>query len=263
MIIYDQILRDLENNLDNLSKSYPGLALLTRGKRIRSKLCLISSSFGERPLDNRNTTLCLGIETFHAATLLHDDIIDRSETRRGPPATWKEYGNGMAIFLGDFLSGKATEFIAGLNNQITKAFAAMTEKVQVGQILELAIRNRICLPTYEEWYKITESKTASFFDFSSWAGAKLNKCPTDVIATLSNFGHNFGMAFQFIDDVSDLSSNSEEGLSIPCSTGECCSEAGRFLNAAAKCLDMLPSASGKEELRKVIEELEIKCMTLS
>ncbi len=180
------------------------------GKRIRPVLLLLTA----RVLDvdaERVADLGVASELFHNASLLHDDVVDRSELRRGVPAAPKVFGNAASVLVGDFLLAQGLSLVVhhgdlDLVQELSRTLSAMAE----GEVLQLIRSGQLQL-SHDEYVSIINGKTAGLFAWCARAGA----CPKDgargkQAEQAALFGRAFGMAFQVADDVSDYITPSED-----------------------------------------------------
>ncbi|MBN2494370.1 MAG: polyprenyl synthetase family protein [Deltaproteobacteria bacterium] len=172
------------------------------GKRIRPLLLLLCARASGGDPDT-GLDLAVACELLHSATLLHDDVVDRSELRRGVPAAPRLFGNSASVLVGDFLLAQALARVVGhgdldLLRHLSRVLAAMAE----GELLQLVRSGSLALsmPDYAE---IISGKTAGLFCWCCRAGASLSRDAARSEAAAS-FGRAFGMAFQIIDDVLDF-----------------------------------------------------------
>jgi len=179
------------------------------GKRIRPAMVLLSGRFGKYN-EEKLLPLAASIEIMHMATLVHDDIIDQSELRRGRPTTRSRWGNETAVFTGDFLFTKSFELITQDVSQKNMYYLSRSIKaICEGEVDQFESRygNNFSIIRY---LKRIGRKTALLFAMSCQAGAAETHCKDDVARQLRKFGYNFGMAFQITDDLLDFSGNQAE-----------------------------------------------------
>lgn len=215
-----KIARELENDDPFIAKITRYLAG-SRGKRLRPALVLFSTKihphtkiFGVRINGNgqsRNRMeLATALELIHTATLIHDDIIDHSDFRRGKLSIPARWGNETAVLLGDYLYSKAFKMITSIEvHQITKRLLETTNTICEGEIAGLKLVRRPCLGD-KEYLKLISRKTASLFSACCEAGAILAGSSDNEIKVLADFGKAFGMTFQIVDDYRDLASDKKE-----------------------------------------------------
>lgn len=175
----------------------------TRGKRLRPILVLLASqAFGGSDAGD-NVKIAASLELVHTATLLHDDVIDKADLRRGMPTVNSRWGDDVAILIADYLFSKA--FRLGLEVVSPRALTLVcdvTAKMCEGEMFQ--IEKREDLLTRDDYYRIVRHKTAYLFSACTALGATLAGAPEPDITQLAQYGLNFGMAFQITDDTLDL-----------------------------------------------------------
>lgn len=176
------------------------------GKRVRPLLVALSGlAFGARRDDLAE--LGAAAELVHTATLLHDDVIDRGETRRGMPTANVRFGDGPPVLSGDYLYARVFKRLLSLGHHAAlDELASTVEALVAGELLQLARRDDPAI-TSAEAVAIAERKTASLFSFAAAEGARMGGATERQRGALALFGRRLGLAFQVLDDVLDL----EEG----------------------------------------------------
>jgi octaprenyl-diphosphate synthase len=175
------------------------------GKRLRPLLVLLASRLGQRSSNNAVRELAAAVELVHGATLLHDDVVDLGETRRGAPASRVLYGNAASIFAGDWLLVEALRRVRVSKIEgVLDRLLEVIEEMILAESVQLARRGKIEADR-ASYFKIIEGKTASLFGFAVWAGGKAAGAREAQLPALESFGRHLGVAFQAIDDVLDLS----------------------------------------------------------
>jgi len=172
------------------------------GKRIRPALVLLSARCGSYALD-RLIPAAMAVELTHAATLVHDDVIDRSSTRRGRPTVAASMGDEQAIVIGDFYFAKAYENAA--RTQVTEVVDILARTVMsicAGEVRQQSIRFRYGTDV-DEYMQRIEAKTAMLLAACCEIGALLGGLATDERTALRAYGRELGLAFQIADDVLD------------------------------------------------------------
>jgi len=179
------------------------------GKRIRPALCLLATKF--HPTDPEQMyMLAIATELVHAATLIHDDLIDRSATRRGNPTINSRWSGTATVLAGDFLLARAADIAASIENfKVMRIFARTLMTICEGEIRQDFARAH-WPPNRTEYYRHIESKTASLFVAATEGGALLSGAPAEEIAALRAYGRHLGMAFQMVDDILDFTANESE-----------------------------------------------------
>jgi octaprenyl-diphosphate synthase len=172
------------------------------GKRMRPLFLLLSADLCGYHETNR-TMLAAIIEAIHTASLLHDDVIDLADTRRGKPAAHSIWGNQAIILVGDFLYSKALKIAVAMKKQkIMEALSEATTQMTEGEILQL---NKVGDPeiTTEEYYEIIAAKTGVLISAACRIGGILADEPEENEMALTRFGMKTGIAFQLADDILD------------------------------------------------------------
>jgi octaprenyl-diphosphate synthase len=154
------------------------------------------------------------VELIHTATLVHDDVIDGAETRRGRPSTNSRWGNHMSVLAGDWLYMQAFNVaLAERNFKILDLLIGLTQVMVEGELLQLTMLRRLDL-SEDEYFELSYRKTACLFSASLRLGALLGKKSEEDEMKLGTYGINLGLAFQLVDDILDFTS-SEEKLGKP------------------------------------------------
>ena len=177
------------------------------GKRIRPLLLLICAKATEYEGDY-HYSMAVVIELIHTATLLHDDVVDQSKTRRGHETANELWGNAPSVLVGDFLYSRAFEIMVEPNSMsIMKILSKATNQISEGEVLQLLnIKN--AKVTQAEYFKVIERKTACLFKAACQIAGILSKSDQQTINALGSFGMHLGNAFQIIDDTLDYESDS-------------------------------------------------------
>jgi octaprenyl-diphosphate synthase len=172
------------------------------GKRVRPILIILTARLcGYK--DDKHIPYAAIIEFIHTATLLHDDVVDNAQTRRGSSTANIVWGNEPSVLVGDFLFSKSFELMAhNGNDQVLRIMSEATTALAEGEILEL-LKTCDGDTTEDEYYEIIKNKTASLFSAACEVGAILGKVDQKKRAALKDYGYNLGMAFQLTDDVLD------------------------------------------------------------
>lgn len=172
------------------------------GKRVRPILIILTSRLcGYK--DEKHIPYAAIVEFIHTATLLHDDVVDNAQTRRGSSTANIVWGNEPSVLVGDFLFSKSFELMAhNGNEEIIRIMSEATTALAEGEILEL-LKTCDADTTEEEYFEIIKNKTASLFSAACEVGAILGKVNQKKRSALKDFGYNLGMAFQLTDDVLD------------------------------------------------------------
>src|SRR5690348_2726455 len=183
------------------------------GKRLRPVLVLLASKlFGFE--GDPAIRMGAAYEMIHSATLVHDDVIDKAETRRGQPSINSRWGNHMSVLAGDWLYMQAFSVaLAERNFKILDLLIGLTQVMVEGELLQLASLRKIDV-TEDEYLELAYRKTAILFSACLRLGAILGSKSDEEETKLGEYGANLGLAFQLIDDLLDFTS-SEEKLGKP------------------------------------------------
>jgi heptaprenyl diphosphate synthase len=184
------------------------------GKRVRPALVLLAAQCGRYDLD-RLIPAAMAVELTHAATLVHDDVIDRSPVRRGRPTVAASLGDEPAIVVGDFYFAKAYEHAARTDStEVVGILARAVMEICAGEVRQQAIRYRYTTGV-DEYMQRIEAKTATLLTACCDIGAVLGELPDAQRSSLHAYGRLLGLAFQIADDVLDyLGSEGEIGKPI-------------------------------------------------
>lgn len=175
------------------------------GKRLRPRLVMLASRLGPHYDPGRSSQLASAVELIHHATLVHDDYVDESDTRRGLATVASAEGPSHAIAVGDYYFAKATRVIAELGNpKVVTTIAAAMEEICLSQIDDVRLRGYY--PGNRATYvQVVRGKTAALFASACRAGAELSEAGDQVALRLGRFGDLLGIAFQMADDLLDYS----------------------------------------------------------
>jgi len=178
------------------------------GKRLRPALVTLCASATGLPFDPiRARKLGACMEMIHMATLIHDDVIDGADTRRGKPTASAVFGNTAAILSGDVLLARAMAILAHDGDlDIIRMVSEAVVELAEGEVRELETRGQLGL-TIDDHYAILRLKTASFIEACCRTGAKVAGASEAIEQALGEFGHHIGIAFQLVDDLLDYRGN--------------------------------------------------------
>ena len=211
------------------------------GKLLRPALVLLSARTAATPPDPDMTArlvrACVGVELIHSASLIHDDIIDGDEERRGRPTLNREYGGRIALLMGDAL--------------YSRAFALLTETLSQELLFKVVRMNEgMCTAEIEQahhpmlereaYFRVIEGKTAAFMGVCCLLGASLAGASPPVAKTMERFGLLLGLAYQLFDDAADHD--------LPVTGLDPAAEAQVCLNEARELLHGLPASGARDQL---------------
>ncbi len=184
----------------NDEKSLELLDLLATGKMLRSKLVLKIAGVNEESIK-----LCAIIEMIHAASLLHDDVIDEADTRRGKPSINAIFDNKTSIMFGDVLYSKAFTELSQMDREVAYCVSNAVTLLSIGEMLDVNLTENFNT-SYEKYLDMIYKKTASLIEASAKSAAILANLDKEKYAL---YGKNLGLAFQMVDDILDITQDSQ------------------------------------------------------
>jgi octaprenyl-diphosphate synthase len=174
------------------------------GKRLRPALVLLSAGAAGYG-GTHHHTLAAVVEFIHTATLLHDDVVDESELRRGNKTANALFGNAASVLVGDFLYSRAFQMMVAVDSmRVMQVLADATNTIAEGEVLQLLNCHDADVDV-ASYLRVIRFKTAKLFEAGARLGAILGAAPRDIEEGLANYGMHLGTAFQLIDDVLDYS----------------------------------------------------------
>ena len=177
--------------------------LKSGGKRIRALLTLASAKLCGYNEGNRDINLAACVELIHNATLLHDDVIDNSELRRGIKTSNKVWGNQSSVLIGDYLFSRCFEMMVSDGSlEILKLLSSTSSTIAQGEVLQLEYKGAVDI-LEEIYFNIINSKTATLFAAATKVGACITNKSKKEKDALESYGRNLGLAFQIADDALD------------------------------------------------------------
>ena len=222
--IYQPIRKELTAVEQILEKSLKGATnksilemsdylLDAKGKRLRPALVILSAKASQQSpsVDERSMiSVAAAMELIHIASLIHDDVIDHAYLRHSKPTINSKYGQDVSIALGDYLYSIGFELISFCRNtDILSCIASATKAMCEGELIQVCERDNLDL-LKQRYIIIAKKKTASLFIASCQAGAIISNREASIQDTLKEYGLNFGIAFQIIDDYLDLIGETED-----------------------------------------------------
>jgi octaprenyl-diphosphate synthase len=181
-----------------------GHVLSAGGKRLRPAMVALSArAITPAPDVERLTTVAASVELVHMATLVHDDVVDNTATRRGKPTANAVFGNGVAVLTGDFLLARSMRLLAIDGDlRIIRTVSEITIEMSEGEVMEILATGNPKI-TLEHYFEILRKKTAVFVEGCCRCGAILAGGTAEQEASLAEYGYRLGMAFQIADDLLD------------------------------------------------------------
>ena len=212
MLVKEEMLevnRTIEQRLDSdiaLINEMSEYIVQSGGKRLRPLILLLCAQCLEYH-GNKHVQLAAVIEFIHTATLLHDDVVDASGTRRGKPSANHVWGNGASILVGDFLYSRAFEMMIEIDSmEVMKIMASATNAIAEGEVLQL-INSFSAGTTENQYMDIIERKTARLFESAAHVAGVIAGQSPKIKHCLARYGLHLGIAFQLIDDILDYDSD--------------------------------------------------------
>ena len=203
MIEFQKVFKESLNSDVKLINKVIGYISRKKGKQLRPRLCLLSAKMcGD--LTSLTYSAAALIEMIHVATLIHDDVVDEADLRRGWPSVNRIWKNKISILVGDFMFSKALSNMVRLRNfDALEILSKTAERLSQGEILQIekALKKNM---TEEVYYRMVGDKTASLFSASCEIGAIISNASIEKQQAMSNFGEKLGVAFQIRDDLFDI-----------------------------------------------------------
>ena len=205
----DEVIRDNLHSDVVLIRQVSEYIIGAGGKRMRPALVLLAAgAVGyQGTLQHRVAAI---VEFIHTATLLHDDVVDESDLRRGQETANALFGNAASVLVGDFLYSRAFQMMVGVNDmRVMQVLADTTNAIAEGEVLQLLNAHD---PDIDEarYFTVIRYKTAELFQAAGRLGALLADAPPAQEQALADYGLHLGLAFQLVDDILDYSGNSAD-----------------------------------------------------
>ena len=205
IMVEEKIKSKLSSNVELVQKM-TDYHLDTGGKRLRALLTLGSAKMCGYTKGTRDINLAACVELIHAATLMHDDVIDNGSIRRGKKTLNKIWDNHSSVLVGDYLLSRCFEMMVEDGNiEVLKLLSSTSSKIAQGEILQLQHKGEVDM-LEETYLKIISAKTAELFAASTKVGAILSNVKTKEKVALEFYGRNLGLTFQIADDTLDYNS---------------------------------------------------------
>ncbi len=183
-----------------------------KGKRVRPAIVILVSraTMKGQEITQRHRRLAEITEMIHTASLVHDDVVDESELRRGVPTVHSSFGNRVAVLAGDFLFAQSSWYLANLDNlEVVKLLSQVIMDLAEGEIQQ-GLHQFSSSLSIDAYLEKSYYKTASLIANSSRAAAVLSDATSDVVTAMYNYGRHLGLAFQIVDDLLDFTGSTEE-----------------------------------------------------
>ncbi|MFN8509965.1 MAG: polyprenyl synthetase family protein [Deinococcaceae bacterium] len=179
------------------------------GKRFRPALVFLGARALGLDADSHLVNVAMAVELLHSATLLHDDLVDNAQLRRGKEAAFRRYGNAVSVLSGDFLLSRVLKLLSQLPSSLTEEFAQTSMRICEGEVLQFQMA---AYGTYQisDYLEVITAKTAVLVATALRAPALLTSQPIHVLDALTQYGLSYGRAFQMRDDFLDLMATCED-----------------------------------------------------
>jgi octaprenyl-diphosphate synthase len=208
MAAVDRVLREALSSDVILIRQVAEYIIGGGGKRLRPALLLLCARATGYE-GTQHHTLAAVIEMIHTATLLHDDVVDESDLRRGHATANAEFGNAASVLVGDFLYSRAFQMMVGVGRmRVLEILADTTNAIAEGEVLQLINAGDANLDE-AAYLNVIQRKTARLFEAAARLGAVLGDASPDVEDALARYGTHLGTAFQLVDDVLDYSGTAD------------------------------------------------------
>jgi octaprenyl-diphosphate synthase len=177
------------------------------GKRLRPMLTIAAAKLVGYP-GNGHVKVASAVEFMHTATLLHDDVVDESDVRRGKKAARMIWGNQASVLVGDFLLGQAFRMLVEVGSlPVLRILSNAAAVIAEGEVMQLAAAKNTAT-TEDEYHASSPAQTAALFAGAAESGGAIASRPVEELTALRSYGRNLGIAFQLVDDVLDYSGDS-------------------------------------------------------
>jgi len=209
LTLMDEVINTRITGKEQLIFSLSNHLIASGGKRLRPILTILCAKLFDYQ-GTRHINLAAAIEFIHTATLLHDDVVDESELRRGTATANSKWGNKASILVGDFLLSQAFKIMAHDGSiEALEILSSASAIISEGEVMQLEATSNISI-NQQQYLDIIKAKTAELFAASCEISAVITNRPTKEQEALRSFGMYLGIAFQIIDDALDYSSNQTE-----------------------------------------------------
>jgi octaprenyl-diphosphate synthase len=213
MLLVNNTIRSSLDSHVVLIKQIASYIVNSGGKRLRPMLVILMAQalgYNKNEKGKNHIQLAAIIEFIHTATLLHDDVVDESDMRRGNKTANEVWGNSASVLVGDFLYSRAFQMMVTIENlNVMNILANATNTISEGEVLQLLNIGNLDI-SEEDYYQIIQNKTARLFEAGCELSALINEADEDLIKKMGNYGKYLGMAFQIADDMLDYAIDNDE-----------------------------------------------------
>jgi octaprenyl-diphosphate synthase len=207
---YERLMHECMDADERLQKAVLQYIAARSGKQLRPLIVLLCAQICN-PVTDKTLRAAVALEMLHNASLVHDDVVDNSDTRRGQPAVHTQWSNKVAILTGDYMLAKVIGLVAEVRNiRILEIVSRLGKSLSSGEMLQLHVGQSMWIDE-ERYLKIIDQKTAQLFQACAEAGAESAGCTPRQRTALSEYGRLLGLCFQIKDDIFDYSDLEELG----------------------------------------------------
>lgn len=207
---YERLMRESMQADERLQQAVLGYIAARSGKQLRPLLVLLCAQMCN-PITDKTLRTAVALEMLHNASLVHDDVVDSSDTRRGQPAVHTQWTNKVAILTGDYMLAKVISLVAEVRNiRILEIVSNLGRNLSSGEMLQLHVGQSMWIDE-ERYLRVIDQKTAQLFQSCAEGGAESAGCTPRQRAALREYGHLLGLCFQIKDDIFDYSDLEEIG----------------------------------------------------
>ena len=207
---YERLMRESMQADERLQQAVLSFIAARSGKQLRPLLVLLCAQMCN-PITDKTLRTAVALEMLHNASLVHDDVVDSSDTRRGQPAVHAQWTNKVAILTGDYMLAKVISLVAEVRNiRILEIVSNLGRQLSSGEMLQLHVGQSMWIDE-ERYLRIIDQKTAQLFQSCAEGGAESAGCTPRQRAALREYGHLLGLCFQIKDDIFDYSDLEEIG----------------------------------------------------
>jgi octaprenyl-diphosphate synthase len=198
------LLHETLNAEDRVQQAVLNYILSQRGKQMRPLLVLLCAQICN-PVTDKTLKSAIALDLLHNASLVHDDVVDHSDTRRGKPSVNAQWTNKVAVLMGDYMLAKVIGLTAEVRNiRILEIVANLGKSLSTGEVMQLHYGSTMWI-NEERYLKVIDQKTAQLFQACAEVGAESAGCTQRQRAALREYGHLLGLCFQIKDDIFDYS----------------------------------------------------------
>ena len=207
---YERLMHECMEADERLQRAVLKYIAARSGKQLRPLVVLLSAKICN-PVTDKTLRAAVALEMLHNASLVHDDVVDNSDTRRGQPAVHTQWTNKVAILTGDYMLAKVIGLVAEVRNiRILEIVSRLGKSLSSGEMLQLHVGQSMWIDE-EQYMKVIDQKTAQLFQACAEAGAESAGCTPKQRTALSEYGRLLGLCFQIKDDIFDYSDLEELG----------------------------------------------------